>query len=503
MENKNILSDIQEAFHVHANKIAVIEGDHKILYSELDERSSQMANMLLNSGVKKGDIVGILMVRSIEMITTIYSLLKLGAAYLPLDPLYPTERLNSIFEDSKIKTLITSAKTAAYDSFKGNHISLNNTNITLFSKERPAVSVSGHDLAYVIYTSGSTGKPKGVALEHSGLYNRLVWMQGAYPITSSDTLFFKTVYTFDVSVWEIFWWSMYGASVVLLPGGREQDVRLMFKMIKKHQINVIHFVPSVFRLFLEYLSIKEDINPVASLKYIFTSGEKLLVSSVNTFNQFFKNSQGVLVNLYGPTEASIDVSHYAFREKERFYKTAPIGKAISNIKLFVLDEELREKNNGEEGELYITGIGLARNYVNNEELTDLKFVKLPYHQNIRAYKTGDIVYKDKESLNICFVGRKDFQVKLRGLRVELTDIEKQLKTIGNIKDVVVLMNENDSNQFLYAFYKANSEIKESQIKEQLKAKIPTYMIPNRFIFKEEFPLLSSGKLNRKQLIAEL
>ncbi len=502
MENNNILSVIKDAFCVHANKASVIEDDKEILYSELDVCSNQLANMLIESGVQKGDIVGILMERSIDMITSIYAIVKAGAAYLPLDPSYPEERLNAIFEDSKIKTLI--ARTSnEYKAFKGNLISLEEANLTLFSKESPEMTVSGNDLAYVIYTSGSTGKPKGVAIEHAGLCNRIIWMQETYPITSSDTLFFKTVYTFDVSVWEIFWWSMYGASVVLLPSGKEQDVRLMFKLVEKHQINVIHFVPSVFRLFLEYLSIKEDIYPVESLKYVFTSGEKLSVSSVNRFNQFFKNSQALLINLYGPTEASIDVSHYSFQEKDQKYKIAPIGKAISNIKLLILDEELKEKNNGEEGELYITGVGLARNYVNNEELTNLKFVSLPNHENIRAYKTGDIVYRDTESLDICFIGRKDFQVKLRGLRVELTDIEKQLKSIESIKDAVVLMNENSGNQFLYAFYKSSSELKENHIKEQLKTKVPAYMIPNKFIFKEDFPLLPSGKLNRKELIADL
>ncbi|WGH74229.1 amino acid adenylation domain-containing protein [Tenacibaculum tangerinum] len=502
MENNNILSIIEEAFRVHANKVAIIQGDQKVLYSELDERSNQLANMLIESGVQKGDIVGILMERSIEMMTTIFAITKVGTAYLPLDPSYPKERLRSIFEDSKIKTLVSSTKDI-YDAFEGKQFSLEEIDLSIFSKKSPEISVSGNDLAYVIYTSGSTGKPKGVAIEHGGLYNRLIWKQKAYPITSSDTLFFKTVYTFDVSVWEIFWWSMYGASVVLLPSGREQDVRLMFKLIDKHQINVIHFVPSVFRLFLEYLSIKEDASAVASLKYVFTSGEKLAISSVNTFNQFFKNLQGILINLYGPTEASIDVSHYAFREKEQDYTIAPIGKAISNIKLWILDNDLKDKNNGEEGELYISGIGLARNYVNNEELTNLKFVSLPNHGNIRAYKTGDIVYRDVTSLDICFVGRKDFQVKLRGLRVELADIEKQLKTIENIQETVVLMNEKNGNQFLYAFYKSNAALRENFIKEQLKTKLPIYMIPNKFVFKEQFPLLSSGKLDRKKLIDEL
>ena len=340
-----------------------------------------------------------------------------------------------------------------------------------------------------MYTSGTTGKPKGVIISHRALVNRILWMQNTFPLQSHDVLFHKTHICFDISVWEIGWGAIVGAGVVLLPPQKEHDIKLFIHMIEHYQISVIHFVPSVLRIFLSYIKEDFSMNRLRSLKYVFASGEALDAKSVNLFNKLFQNQDTVLVNLYGPTEATIDVSYFIC-EKHQHYHSIPIGKSISNIQLFVLDEQLNQTG-FEPGELFISGIGLAEGYLNNPALTQASFIDNPYLPGEKLYRTGDIVCWNKEK-ELLFLGRKDDQVKLHGIRIELGEIQYHLLKHPNIQDAVVVCEKVDSlDHRMIAFLILNNEQKElsdAELQSFLKARIPNYMVPAHYIWLKELPL---------------
>lgn len=485
----------------YADKSAVFMGDKAITNRELNERSNQLAHYLRAQGIGKDSVVAILFPRSIEMLIAIFAIVKAGGAYLPLAPNAPSSRIDTILTASDAKYVICQRADNQNRSVPVCHVDdeavLNMPTTNLAYRPLP------NHLAYVIYTSGSTGVPKGVANEHGALLNRIVWMQKAYPINDHDVLFQKTVYTFDVSVWEMFWWAMYGAAVVLLPSGLENDPRTMLRLIQRHQISVMHFVPSMLNLFIEYLEIKQDPVLSASLKWVFVSGEKLSTYSVTNFYNQVTNA--TLVNLYGPTEAAIDVSYHTCLRHHN-YQDVPIGRAIDQCRLYVLDDDLNVVAAGEEGELYIAGVGLARGYLNNPTLTERSFFMHPTlchnGQPERVYKTGDLVRYDEQNDEIYYIGRNDFQIKIRGLRVELGEIEATIMRYPNIQQVAVVADQEDvDHQLIYAFIVSAVAIDLKDLLASLSVSLPDYMLPNRLIALSALPLSANGKCDRKQLIA--
>lgn len=500
IHDQTIVDYLYRTADKYAEKSAVFMSDTSITYRELNERSNQLAHHLRAQGIGEDSVVAIIFPRSIEMMIAIFGVIKAGAAYLPLAADTPNNRIENILTSSAASYII------CHSSYNKNHLlpMCHVDDEAVLNKMTTNLEYCPHprQLAYVIYTSGSTGVPKGVAIEHGALLNRIEWMQNAYPITNNDVLFQKTVYTFDVSVWEIFWWAMYGASLVLLPSGLESDPRTLLKLIHQHQISVVHFVPSMLNLFVEYIEIKNDSTLSASLKWIFVSGEKLSHYSVTSF--YKEVSHGVLVNLYGPTEAAIDVSyHTCLRDHD--YHDVPIGKAIAGCRLYVLDDKLNVVADGEEGELYIAGIGLARGYLNNPELTKRSFFihpSLSYNgQPERVYKTGDLVRYDSTSQEIYYIGRNDFQIKIRGLRVELGEIEAHIMHAPNIQQVsVVADQEDEDHQLIYAFIVSSVAVDLKALIDSLSVSLPDYMLPNRLIALSSLPLSANGKCDRKKLI---
>ena len=360
---------------------------------------------------------------------------------------------------------------------------------------------SEKDLAYVIYTSGSTGIPKGTMIEHKSLINRLSWMQKSYSISEDDIILQKTPYTFDVSLWELFWWSFTGASVKMIKNGDEKDPNEIVNLIYENSVTTIHFVPSMLNVFLDY--IENDIElcrKVSSLKRVFASGEALKTNSVIKFKKLLYDSNNIeLINLYGPTEATVDVSYFdCFEDNE--LKSVPIGKPIDNIKLYVLDRNLQLQPVGVPGELCISGIGLSRGYLNREDLTESKFIENPFIKGEKIYKTGDLARWQQDG-NIEYLGRIDFQVKIRGLRIELGEVESALLSIDEINEAVVIANEDLSgDKSLYSFFTSNKKLSIDKLKNVLENTLLKYMIPSYFYQIDEIPLTSNGKVNRKKLI---
>lgn len=500
---KPISELFEEKVSLYPSRTAIYLDSKNISYFELNARVNQLAWYLKDIGIQPNTIVGIDMERSYEMIVAIFAIFKAGGAYLPMDSNYPLARKQQIINDSQMRFLIVNNEESCLD-FGPNCQIIKYSQINLLTKSvnNLAKVNSPYDLAYVIYTSGSTGRPKGVLIQHYALANRIEWMQKKFPLQPEDVILQKTHYCFDVSVWEITWWSIAGAGLKLLPPAKEYDVRLIAKLIERNKVSIIHFVPSVLRIFLNYVETDFDLTKLNSLKYVFSSGEELDIHTVERFNRIFKDTElPLLINLYGPTEATIDVSYFICH-KNRSYQYIPIGRPIDNIQLFVLDDQLQLLATDYAGELYISGVGLSVGYLNKPELTTKAFIPNPHLPGKLMYKTGDIAKWDRFS-ELIFLGRKDDQIKLRGLRIELSEIQYHLLQHPDISNAHVLfIVEDNYEQTLVAFIVSKcSELpnRQGELRNYLLDKLPKYMIPTYFIFLENLPLTRSGKVNKEEL----
>jgi amino acid adenylation domain-containing protein len=497
-----------EAYHAESPSPFILR--HVITYRELNQKSNQLAHLLQSKGVTSNTIVTIMVERSLEMIIGILGILKSGGAYLPIDPESPKERINYILKDSNAILLLTEQEIFFASSFAVKNF------LPATGNRPPATS-----LAYVIYTSGTTGKPKGVVIEHRSLVNRLNWMQKKYPINQNDTILQKTTFTFDVSVWEIFWWSIVGAKVCLLIPGGEKDPENITLTVERHNITTMHFVPSMLSVFLDYLKVSGGVKKLSSLNHIIASGEALLSTHLERFNELLNKENGtVLSNLYGPTEATIDVSYFDCPEGGE-KEIIPIGKPIDNIRLYIMDKNLHIQPVGISGELCISGIGLARGYLNRPELTAEKFVINHLSLVISSYKklskstsdqcpmTKDRLYKTGDMARwlpggaLEFLGRIDNQVKIRGYRIELGEIENQILKHEDIRDVVVVAKEDrGTGKYLCAYVvpgTAEGPSDVHKLREFLSVNLPDFMIPSYFVMMEEIPLTPNGKVDRNAL----
>jgi polyketide synthase PksJ len=487
--------------------IALRWDDKTFTFDELNKHVNRLASFIISTQDASDQIIAICMERSPEMIIGIYAILKSGAAYLPIDPSSPSERTKVILEDAK-PVIVFKKSGSANIIPEGDYkiIELDNIIVDPLSlkETNPSLNISSESLAYIIYTSGSTGNPKGVMIRHYSVLNRIGWMQNKYKISPDDILVQKTPVTFDVSVWELFWWSFTGASLVLLSPGAEKEPSLLIKAIEKYNATTIHFVPSMFNAFRVYVDAFNEQGKIRSLKTIFLSGEALPAESVNDFYKIMgKEDLPNLVNLYGPTEATVDVSYYDCPQtisNERIY----IGKPVDNTKLLVVNRKNRIQPIGVTGELVIAGINLAKGYLNRPDLNAEKFVEITDLDNassLRVYKTGDIT-KWTEFGEIDYIGRIDNQVKIRGFRIELGEIEARIMDFRGVESCAVIVNRsNPDNPLLVAYLKnsGSQPLNISNLKSFLVEKLPSYMLPTTFISLEEMPLTSSGKINRKVL----
>ncbi len=459
----------------------------------MNEKANLVGHFLReNYDIKPDDLVGVLLGRSEKMIIALLGILKSGAAYVPLDPKYPEDRIDYMLKDSCPKVVLSEK----YSVFE-NDIDILDINEVLESDkslENPGTITKPNNLAYTIYTSGSTGKPKGTLIEHKSLINRIDWMQKKYSIGENDTILQKTTFTFDVSVWELFWWSLYGAKVCFLKPEGEKVPETIIDAIERNSITTIHFVPSMYIVFLSYIRINNSIGRIKSLKQIFCSGEELTVNHVKNSEYIIMQNGTNLINLYGPTEATIDVTFFNCKASDR---NIPIGKPISNITLYVIDKNNNPTPLGVPGELCISGVGLARGYLNRPELTAEKFVENPFLSGERMYRTGDLA-RWLPDRNIEFLGRIDNQVKIRGFRIELGEIENSLVQHNEISSVVVVAKKMiDGDKQLIAYFISDKELELLELRNFLKKSLPDYMIPSFFIFMESFPLTPNGKIDRK------
>lgn len=482
---------------------AVIFAGKRVSYGELNVRIERLARHLRRRGVRGNTFVGICMERSVEMVIAVFAILKAGGAYVPLSPEDPPARLAAIIADAGLRLVVTQEELAAALPESGVQPII----LTADPCQDPeadgeedlaALAIDPDDLAYMIYTSGSTGEPKGVLIQHKAIFNRIVWMQETYRLTPADRVLQKTPYTFDVSVWEFLWPLTVGATLVVAEPGGHVVPSYLSRLIRQENVTCCHFVPSVLRLFL--VSPKIETLP---LRMVFCSGEAL---PIDVQRLFMSRSRAELHNLYGPTEAAVDVSWWRCRRDVNEGRV-PIGKPIANIQLYILDKNLRPVAAGVPGELYIAGIGLAKGYWRNPQLTAERFVANPLAggAGARMYKTGDVARFLPDG-NIEYLGRNDDQVKINGVRMELGEIESVIRKHPAIRDVVVVARPTAQGSaqlaaYLVAATGASAEAVLDDLRRHIVRLLPPPMIPRDLAFIAGIPLTRNGKADRKALLA--
>ena len=476
-------------------------------YGEVNRRANLLARRLIRAGARPDMRVGVALERSAELVIALLAVMKAGGAYVPLDPELPHDRLSFMIEDAAAPIVLTRlGLLAQLPGHKGLTLCLDEagrgTRRGADGSEaaNPVVHVHPLNLAYVIYTSGSTGRPKGVMNSHEGLRNRLNWMQERFPLTAADRVLQKTPYTFDVSVWEFFWPLMTGACLVVARPGGHRDPDYLAHLLRREQVSVAHFVPSMLQSFMGHAPAAAALSACADLRFVMCSGEALPPALAQRFLDSAP-AGAQLHNLYGPTEAAIDVTHWACLSPAD--EPMPIGHAIANTQLYVLDARLDPVPVGMAGDLWIGGVQLARGYLNRPGLTADSFIADPHARmpGARMYRTGDIARRRADGALI-YMGRSDFQVKLRGFRIELGEIESVLLLHPDVRETAVILREDrPGDPHLVAYVVSAAGHVPDDLRETLARRLPEHMIPSFWVGLEHLPITANGKLDRKALPA--
>ncbi|QGT59609.1 non-ribosomal peptide synthetase [Bacillus velezensis] len=470
-----------------------------LTYAELDQYTDRLAVRLRQKGVRKESMVGVLAERSPEMAVSVLAVLKAGGAYVPLDPDYPEDRLRYMLEDSGA-CLLLAQPGLSVSGFSGETLEVSLSSLTS-EAETGAVSdeADADSLAYIIYTSGSTGTPKGVAVEHRQAAAFLSGMQGQFPLTEEDVIVLKSSFSFDASIWQLFWWTISGASVYLLPAGWEKDPVRMIEAFSSEKVTTAHFIPAMVNSFLDALETEPAETRARlgrTLTRVFAGGEALSPLTAARFADLLPET--MLIHGYGPTEATVDAAFYVCDRKQDSGRTRlPIGKPVPGARLYVLDSGGTIQPAGVAGELYIAGTGVARGYLNRPELTEERFVDDPFYPGERMYQTGDIARWTEDGL-VEWLGRSDGQVKVRGYRIEPGEIEAAIRRIDGIREAAVTARTEHGETALYAYIEGR---KSDDVRAELATRLPAYMMPAQFIEMSEWPVTPSGKLDRRALPA--
>ncbi|WP_121605185.1 non-ribosomal peptide synthetase [Virgibacillus sp. Bac332] len=488
-ENQTIQQMFEEQVLKVPNKTALILNNKEVTYQTLNKRANQLARTLRNKGVKPDQPVGIVMDKSIDMITGILAILKSGGAYVPIESDYPIERIEYIINNSGANLIISDQQNIEYltknISFDGIWISADNcTNYNEDTSNLKLVN-SSRDLAYIIHTSGTTGKPKGVMMEHIGIPNLVMYNQKVFNINEDSRIGQFASISFDASVYEIWTALLTGSTLVLIQSEVIQNYKDFEKYVNFKKVTHLVLPPT----YLRHL----EPNTMCSLEKIISAGSAIKADLA-------KNWGKKLINAYGPTESTVQATIWENRNGLSESSNVPIGKPMNNIKVYILNNSLVPQPIGVSGEICISGIGLARGYLNLSETTDEKFISSPFISGERLYRTGDLGRWLSDG-NIEFLGRVDHQVKVRGYRIELEEIESVLLSHKSVKDAAVVDHMNTTGEtYISAFITSHRKLKASDINDYLLEKLPSFMLPSFITQLDTIPLTHNGKVDRKTLL---
>ncbi|WP_282785599.1 non-ribosomal peptide synthetase, partial [Nocardia sp. CC201C] len=478
--------------------VAVISGDTELTYTELSERANRLARLLIEAGVGPESLVVLAMARSVELVVAMYAVLRAGGAYVPVDPSHPADRVAHLLATARPRVVLTTT-TDDFHLPEGLEAPLYRVDdldprahsaARITDAERRAPLHPDHP-AYVLFTSGSTGAPKGVTVSHRAIANQMAWMHAEYRVRAGDRYLQKTASTFDVSLWGYFLPLRAGATMVLADPDGHRDARYLAETIARYGITLTDFVPSMLAVFATHARPDE----LDSLREVFVAGEAFPPETVAAFRAV---SDAGLHNLYGPTEAAVTVTYREVDEPGD--QPVPMGEPEWNTRVYVLDARLRPAPIGVPGELYLAGAQLARGYHGRVDLTADRFVANPFGSGERMYRTGDLVRWSAEG-ELIYLGRSDFQIKFRGQRIELADIETALAAAPEVAQAAVRLIGADSGDYLagYVVRTPGAEPDVDRLRAGLTRRLPAYMVPTVIVELDALPLGASGKLDRRAL----
>ncbi len=485
-------------------KIAVFCGDQKLTYKQLNDKVNQTACLFAERNVQPDDIVTVIMDRSIDMIIALMAIWKCGGTYLALDPILPKNRIDKIIGKSNPKLIVYAEEhKTIFDQDEFGEIAMVFDQSLLENqddeKPNPNIPIKDNDGAYLIYTSGSTGEPKGVLVEHIGMVNHMLAFIDELGLDEKSVVAQNASPNFDISVWQFFTAFFVGGSTVIISQKLIANTAEFVEEIIDKKVTILEVVPSYLFLLLDQFQMHPEVK-LDHLKYLMVTGESIKPPLVNNWLSLFPNVP--VVNAYGPTEASDDITLY-FIDKPTKLEAIPIGHVLQNLHIYIVDDQGKLCPIGVKGEIVVSGIGIARGYLNDIEKTINVFGFDPFREQkgVKMYKTGD-VGRYLPNGDIQFFGRKDYQVKIQGYRIELEEIETLFSSINGIKEVVVKdWVGKDDGKFLTAYitWEEKTKYSNEELKRQLKEMLPVYMIPSVIVTLDKMPLLDNGKINRKQL----
>ncbi|WP_028229688.1 non-ribosomal peptide synthetase, partial [Paraburkholderia ferrariae] len=486
----------------HPERVAVVYGETQLRYGELDAQANRLAQRLVKLGVGPEVRVGIAVERSVEMVVGLLAILKAGGAYVPLDPEYPRERLAYMLEDSRVALLLTQSwvRERLPVAEGVTVLELDTVDVSTEPAVAPQVRVQGENLAYVIYTSGSTGRPKGAQLTHRNVARLLAATHPWFDFDASDVWTMFHSYAFDFSVWEIFGALCHGGKLVVVPYLVSRSPEEFAQLLRRERVTVLNQTPSAFR---QLMQVPQMADPDLALRTVIFGGEALDPQTLASWVQRFGDAKPRLVNMYGITETTVHVTYRPVVEADTCAQRSPLGRAIPDLGLYVLDLNGNLAPVGVAGELHVSGAGLARGYLNRPALSAGRFVPDPFDANGgRLYRTGDLARWTQDG-ELEYLGRIDHQVKVRGFRIELGEIEAQLLALHGVREAIVLAQERPGGARLVAYVTAHADhaIEPQALRASLGDVLPDYMVPSVVMVLDTLPLTSNGKVDRNALPA--
>ncbi len=499
-KDKTIIQLFEDHVEQHGERIAIVWGNEEISYQELNKQASKVAKKIVNRNVKYGEKVAILLDHGPLQIVSILGVLKAGCVYVPINPDYPSNRIDFMLKDSEAALVLThtqlkslAGEAIACCTVDSDEEHLESSQTYGFSRTKNA---SVHDAAYIIYTSGSTGTPKGTVISNENVI-RVVKNTNYIEIKPEDRLLQLSNYVFDGSIFDIFGTLLNGASLTMISKETVTEMSELTEVIEKKGITVFFITTALFNSLIDW-----DVTCLKNVRKILFGGEATSLQHVRKAIDFL--GPNILINVYGPTETTVFASYYPINQLNENEQYVPIGYPISNTTLYVLDKHGQPVPPNVPGELYIGGKGVSQGYLNRKELTEERFINNPFENSGKIFRTGDMVWRLATG-ELIFNGRIDFQIKIRGFRVELQEIENHIKTIPEVKQAVVVSNQDATGSlYISAYYTVNNtntvnEIEPEQIKRMLAEKVPDYMVPSRIKKLEQLPLTINGKIDRKAL----
>lgn len=496
LKHSHFIDAFERTVNKNPSNKAITYNNEFISYKGLNEKANQLARYFIDKGLNANENYAVIIDRSPLLIITLIALWKIKAAYIPIDPSYPQQRQLQILEESKVDVAISAKKIEFKSSIKTLYVDCILPNIKHYNSDNLDLEYRSSDTAYVIFTSGSTGKPKGAIIEHLGMMNHMDAMIDEFYLNDKSNIAQTASQSFDISVWQMFTSLIIGARTTIFSNVKLLRIKNLIADLNNYDITILEVVPSYLSLMIETLN--RNFIPLNNLDYLIVTGDILSADLLNRWFNLYPNIK--IANAYGPAEASDDVT-LQFYDKALNNMKVTLGKPIQNTNIYIVDQLMNLSPIGVPGEIVVSGICVGKGYLFDVVKTREKFLSKNIFENLkneRMYRTGDIGYWNDQG-EIAFMGRSDFQVKIRGHRVEISEIENSLLKIESLKEAVVVLKKINGRQYLCCYYTSRIFIETDSITSFIKTQLPSYMIPEQFIELSEIPLSPNGKYDRVKL----